>query len=98
MRRAHRGLLASILLVGWAGLSAAQAPADQHPKIDPDQGWQTLFNGAKIIDADLDDWTEANQNPDGTPNKYHKPMRDLRRTGHILLQDHPGSIWFRNVP
>ena len=56
-----------------------------------------VLNGEKIVDADLDDWTEANKNPDGTPNKYNKPMKDLGREGHILLQDHPGSIWFRNI-
>ena len=56
-----------------------------------------VMNGQKIIDVDLDDWTEANKNPDGTPNKYNKPMKDLPRKGFILLQDHPGSIWFRNI-
>ncbi len=56
-----------------------------------------VLNGEEVIDVDLDDWTEAGKNPDGTPNKYHKPMSDLRRKGHILFQDHPGSIWFRNV-
>ena len=56
-----------------------------------------VLNGEKIIDVDLDDWAEAGKNPDGTPNKYHKPMKDLGRKGHVLLQDHPGSIWFRNV-
>lgn len=56
-----------------------------------------VLNEEKIIDIDLDDWPEAKKNPDGTPNKYLKPMKDLRRRGHILLQDHPGAIWFRNL-
>ena len=56
-----------------------------------------VLNDEKIVDCDLDDWSEAEKNPDGTPNKYRKPMKDLRRRGHILLQDHPGSIWFRNL-
>jgi len=56
-----------------------------------------VLNGAKIVDADLDDWTEAEKNPDGTPNKYHKAMKDVPRRGRILLQDHPGEIWFRNI-
>jgi hypothetical protein len=56
-----------------------------------------VMNGEQIVDCDLDDWDEAEKNPDGTPNKYHKPMKELRRNGHVLLQDHPGSIWFRNI-
>jgi len=56
-----------------------------------------VLNGEKIIDADLDDWTEAGKNPDGTPNKYHKPMKNLSRRGFILLQDHGHPIWFRNI-
>lgn len=56
-----------------------------------------VMNGAKILDVNLDDWTEAEKNPDGTPNKYHKPMKDVPRRGFILLQDHPGEIWFRNI-
>lgn len=56
-----------------------------------------VLNDKKIVDVDLDNWSEAEKNPDGTPNKYRKPMKDLRRRGHILLQDHPGAIWFRNL-
>ncbi len=56
-----------------------------------------VMNGESIIDADLDDWTEANKNPDGTPNKYHKPMKDVSREGFILLQDHGRPVWFRNI-
>lgn len=56
-----------------------------------------VLNGHKVIDVDLDDWDEAQMNPDGTPNKYHKPMKEIGRRGHILLQEHPGSIWFRNI-
>jgi len=32
-----------------------------------------------------------------TPNKYHKPMKDVPRKGQIVLQDHPGEIHFRNI-
>jgi hypothetical protein len=56
-----------------------------------------VFNGEKIIDMDLDDWPEVGKNPDGTPNKYAKPMKDFPRRGHILLQDHGHPIWFRNI-
>ncbi len=56
-----------------------------------------VLNGQEIIDANLADWTEAGKNPDGTPNKYHKPMCKLTGEGFIWLQDHPGDIWFRNI-
>jgi len=56
-----------------------------------------IMNEVKIIEADLDDWNAAEKNPDGTPNKYHQPMKDAPRRGHIMLQDHPGEIWFRDI-
>ena len=56
-----------------------------------------VMNGEKIVEVDLDDWTEGRKNPDGTPNKYGKPMKDLWRTGHILLQEHGHPVWYRNI-
>lgn len=56
-----------------------------------------VLNGARVVDANLDDWTQAEKNPDGTPNKYHKPMKDVPRRGQLVLQDHPGEIFFRNI-
>ena len=57
-----------------------------------------ILNNKQILDADLNDWTETGKPPDGTPNKYHKPMKWLAdQTGHIWLQEHPGEIWFRNI-
>ncbi len=39
-----------------------------------------VINGQKVIDADLDRWTEAHKNPDGTPNKFSKPFKDCPAT------------------
>jgi len=56
-----------------------------------------VLNGEQIIDMDLNLWTEAHKNPDGTPNKFHTAYRDMPRVGHIGLQDHGDPVWFRNI-
>lgn len=55
------------------------------------------LNGEKVIDMDLDRWSEAGKNPDGTPNKFKKPLKDFPRRGFIGLQDHHKPVWFRNI-
>jgi hypothetical protein len=55
------------------------------------------LNGKQIIDADLNQWTEAGKNPDGTPNKFKTAYKDLAKVGYLGLQDHGSPIWFRNV-
>lgn len=56
-----------------------------------------VMNGERIVDADLDKWTEAHKNPDGTPNKYAKAMKDAPRKGYIYLQEHGDPVWFRKI-
>ena len=56
-----------------------------------------VLNGEQIIDMDLNLWTEAHNNPDGTPNKFRTAMKDMPRVGHIGFQDHGQPIWYRNV-
>jgi 3-keto-disaccharide hydrolase len=57
-----------------------------------------VLNGEQVLDANLNDWSETGKNPDGTANKYHKPMNWLAdQSGYIWLQEHPGEIWFRNI-
>ncbi len=55
------------------------------------------MNGERIIDADLDRWTEARKNPDGSRNKFGTPLKDFKREGHIGFQDHGADVRFRNV-
>lgn len=55
------------------------------------------LNGRKVLTMDLDQWTTAGFNPDGTKNKYANPVKDHPRTGLIGLQDHGTPVWFRNV-
>ncbi|HRQ90091.1 MAG TPA: DUF1080 domain-containing protein, partial [Bacteroidia bacterium] len=34
------------------------------------------INGVQVFDIDLNDWTEAGKNPDGTPNKFKTAIKD----------------------
>ncbi|KAA3658379.1 MAG: DUF1080 domain-containing protein [Calditrichaeota bacterium] len=54
-------------------------------------------NGVQIIDMDLNLWTEAGKNPDGTENKFKTAYKDMPRVGKIGLQDHGNPLWFRNL-
>lgn len=55
------------------------------------------LNGVDIIDMDLDRWTDAGKNPDGSPNKFNTAYKDMPRVGHIGFQDHGNTVWYRNV-
>lgn len=55
------------------------------------------LNGVPIIDMDLNRWSEPRMNPDGTPNKFRKALKDFDRIGAVGLQDHGKPLWFRNL-
>ncbi|NWG13105.1 MAG: DUF1080 domain-containing protein, partial [Acidobacteria bacterium] len=42
-----------------------------------------VFNGEEVIRADLNDWKEPRQNPDGTRNKFAIALKDFSRVGPI---------------
>ena len=56
-----------------------------------------VLNGEQILDMDLDRWTQPNKNPDGSPNKFPRALKDFARAGHVGLQDHGLPVWYRNV-
>ncbi|PTY06921.1 hypothetical protein DB347_09990 [Opitutaceae bacterium EW11] len=58
---------------------------------------QVSLNGEPLTDAKLDQWTEAHKNPDGSPNKFNTPYKDMPRSGRIGLQYHGTPIAFRNL-
>ena len=60
-----------------------------------------VFNGEEVIHADLNDWPEKGKNPDGTPNKFPKALKDYSRKGPLGLQGLHGKaqapVWYRNL-
>jgi len=55
------------------------------------------LNGMTVLNVDLDKWTEAKKNPNGSKNKFRTAYKDMPRTGHIGFQDHGQKIWLRNI-
>ena len=56
-----------------------------------------VMNGKTIIDINLDKWTEAHKNPDGSKNKFRTAYKDMAKVGHLGLQDHGQPVWYRNI-
>ena len=56
-----------------------------------------ILNGEQVINMDLDLWTEAHKNPDGSQNKFNYAYKDMPREGHIGLQYHGQPVWYRNL-
>jgi hypothetical protein len=45
----------------------------------------------------LDQWTVAGKNPDGSPNRFKTAYKNMPRTGYIGLQEGGTPVWFRNI-
>jgi len=60
---------------------------------------KVILNGEQVIDADLDKWTEAGKNPDGSKNKFKWVLKDMPREGYIGLSFHDKgkSCWYKNL-
>ena len=60
-----------------------------------------IFNGEEVWNVDLNNWKEPKKNPDGTPNKFAKALKDFSRVGPIGLQGLHGKaqapVWYRNL-
>jgi hypothetical protein len=55
------------------------------------------LNGKETASIDLNEWTTARKNPDGTGNKFRRPLKEFARRGYIGLQDHGTPAAFRNI-
>ena len=55
------------------------------------------LNGEKVSSMNVDDYSKAGLNPDGTKNKYKFAWKDLPRKGYIGFQDHGHRVWFKDV-
>ncbi|MFA7691438.1 MAG: DUF1080 domain-containing protein [Candidatus Hydrogenedentes bacterium] len=62
-----------------------------------DKNVYVLLNGEQVLGLNLDLWTEAHKNPDGTPNKYKNAYKDMALEGVVGLQDHGQPVSFRNL-
>ncbi len=60
-----------------------------------------VFNGEKVIDADLNNWPEVKKNPGGTPNKFPVALKNFARQGPLGFQGLHGKaqapVWYRNI-
>lgn len=58
---------------------------------------EVVLNGEKIIEMNVDDWSTARRNPDGSDNKFATPIQQFARRGYIGFQDHGRSVSYRNI-
>jgi len=58
---------------------------------------EVVLNGEKVNHMDLDQFTEKNKRPDGTPHKFDVVYKEHPRAGYIGLQDHGADCWYKNI-
>jgi len=58
---------------------------------------EVILNGVQVINMNLDQWSQPNRNPDGSPNKFNTALKDFARKGYFGFQDHGRPVWYRNV-
>ena len=55
------------------------------------------LNGKLAFQVNVDDWSEAGKNPDGSTNKFKTALKDLPRKGRIGFQNHGQVVWFKDI-
>jgi hypothetical protein len=56
-----------------------------------------VINGEQVTHMDLDQFTQPNVRPDGTPHKFDIAYKNHPRRGYIGLQDHGSNCWYKNI-
>lgn len=90
-----------------AALYDCQAPTPHLPRANGQ--WNRLrltcrgslvkveMNNQIVNEIDLQLWDQAGKNPDGTSNKFTKPLNARPKSGRIGFQNHGKQVWFRNI-
>ena len=90
-----------------ASMYDCQEPTRQ-VEIEPDKWYRFVvtakgekldfyLDGEHLNSVNLNQWTEAGKNPDGTPNKFKNAYKGMSRRGKVGLQYHKPFVHFRNL-
>lgn len=55
------------------------------------------LDGELVNKMDVNKWGRSHRNPDGSKNKFDRPIKELKREGHIGFQEHKSDVWYRNI-
>ena len=55
------------------------------------------MNGDRVLDMDLDQWTEPTRIPTAARTSSPGALEDFARSGYLGLQDHGRPVWYRNI-
>lgn len=79
-------------------VNAYQPGKWNHYKITCKGSWITVkLNDKETAKINLNKWTTARMNPDGSKNKFKRPLKEFAGTGYIGLQDHGTPASFKNI-
>lgn len=86
------------------------APPMTKVKMRPAGEWNTVnimvyeklvtavINGERVLDIDLNQWSEVGKNPDGTTNPYPVALKNLEKLGFVGFKDSGDApVYFRHV-